>query len=101
MVPLTAYPGRPLRRFHIYILYIHSILIEEGFIQKTRQTVVVSVWGARSYAAMGIFVLNVQYCVHVVLFPLLLWGRGGDALCVDLYFKYKDIFNYFIFYFIC
>ena len=36
----------------------------------------------------------------VVLFLLLLWG-GGDALCVDLYFKFKDIFNYFIYYFIC
>ena len=39
-------------------------LIEEGFIQKTRQTVVVSVWGARSCAALGNFGLNVQYCVQ-------------------------------------
>ena len=36
---------------------------EEGFIQKARQTVALSVWGARSYAALGIFGLNVWYCV--------------------------------------
>ena len=38
--------------------------IEEGFIQKARQTVVVSVWGARLYATLGIFGLSVRYCVH-------------------------------------
>ena len=78
-------------------------LIEEGLIQKARQTVVVSVWGARSYAAMGIFVLNVQYCVHGHCnFPFtFVWGGGrGDALCVDLYFKFKDRFYYFDYYFI-
>ena len=42
--------------------------IEEGFIQKARQTVVVSVWGTRSYAALGIFGLNMQYCVHAVVY---------------------------------
>ena len=31
---------------------LRRILIEEVLIQKTRQTVVISVWGARSYAAM-------------------------------------------------
>ena len=63
------------------VFYLYSYLIEEGFIQKARQTVVVSVWGARSYAALGIFVLYVYSIVHaaVVLFPLLLWG--GDTLC--------------------
>ena len=72
-------------------------LLEEGFIQKARQTVVVSVWGSRSYAALGIFVLNVYSIVHaaVVLFPLLLWG---GMLYVDLYFKFKDRYNYFIYY---
>ena len=72
-------------------------LIEEGFIQKARQTVVVSVWGARSYAALGSFVLNVYSIVHaaVVLFPLLLWG---GILYVDLYFKFKDRYNYSIYY---
>ena len=59
-----------------------SATIEEGFIQKARQTVVVSVWGARLYAALGIFGLNVGYCVHsFVLFPLLFLGGGGDVLC--------------------
>ena len=37
--------------------------IEEGFIQKARQIVVISVWGARSYAALGLLSLNVRYCV--------------------------------------
>ena len=86
------------------------LTIEEGLIQKTRQTVVISDLGARSYAAMGIFVLNVhivQYCVHTtqpLYFSLYFCGGGGgggDALCVDLYFKFKDIFSYFIYYFIC
>ena len=51
----------------------------------------------------GIFVLNVQYIVYtaVVLFPFTFVGGGGDALCVDLYFKFKDSFNYFIYYLIC
>ena len=31
--------------------------IEKGFIQKARQTVVVSVWGARSYAAYWEFLV--------------------------------------------
>ena len=52
--------------------------IEEGLIQKTRQSVVISVWGARSYAAMGIFVLNVQYCVHShCTFPFNFVREGG------------------------
>ena len=50
-------------------------VIEEGFIQKTRQTVVVSVWGARSCAAQGIFGLNVLYPLL-----LLLGGGGGGFL---------------------
>ena len=51
--------------------------------------------GARSYAALGILGLNVCYCVHiVVLFPSLLLG-GADVFFVDLYFKFKDRFNYF------
>ena len=74
--------------------------IEEGFIQKTRQTVVVSVWGARSYAALGIFGLNVQYGVHsCCTFPFAFVGgveRGCLLFNVDLYFKIKDRFNYFI-----
>ena len=45
-------------------VYCTLLTIEEGFIQKTRQTVVVSVWGARSCAALGNFGLNVQYCVQ-------------------------------------
>ena len=54
--------------------------IEEGLIQKTRQTVVISVWGARSYAAMGIFVLNVQYCVHRrCTFPFTFVGGGWEG----------------------
>ena len=74
--------------------------IEEGFIQKTRQTVVVSVWGARSYAALGIFGLNVRYCVHsCCTFPFTF--VGGGMFYVDLHFKFKDRFNYFIYYFIC
>ena len=48
-------------------------------LQKTRQTVVVSVWGARSNAALGIFGLRVCSIVSVVLFPLLLLGGGGGG----------------------
>ena len=93
--------------------------IEEGFIQKTRQTVVVSVWGARSCAALGIFGLNVRYCVHYTAVTELLcftlyfcwgvggWGGGGVGRgdfvwrFVFWYLKFKDRFNYFIYYFIC
>ena len=65
------------------------------------QTVVVSVWGARSNAALGIVGLNVRYCVHsVVHFPFT-FVRGEGMFYVDLYFKFKDRFNYFIYYFIC
>ena len=42
--------------------YKYCSVIEEGFIQKARQTVVVSVWGARSNAALGMFGLHVRYC---------------------------------------
>ena len=28
-------------------------------------------------------------------------GEGGGMFYVDLYFKFKDRFNYFIYYFIC
>ena len=52
--------------------------IEEGFIQKARQTVIVSVWGVRSNAALGIFGQYVRYCVSSL----------------------KINFDYFIFYFI-
>ena len=56
------------------------ISIEEGFMQKARQTVVVSVWGARSNATLGIVGLNVQYCVHSVAhFPFTFVGGGGDV----------------------
>ena len=72
--------------------------IEERFIQKSRRTVVVSVWGARSYAAMGIFGLNVWYCVHShCTFPFTFVGGGGRGgmFYVDQYFKFKDKFYYF------
>ena len=64
--------------------YTVHYTIEEGLTQKTRQTVVVSVWGARSYAAMGIFVLNVQYCLHshcTFPFPFVGGGGGGMLMC--------------------
>ena len=73
--------------------------IEEGFIQKARQIVVISVWGARLYAALKICSLSVRYGVHSsgCTFPFTFVGRGGDVLLyVDLYFKLKDTFNYFI-----
>ena len=64
-------------------------IIEEGFIQKARQTVIVSVWGTRSYAAMGIFFgLNAWNCVHsCCTFPFTFVG-GGGMFYVDLYFKF-------------
>ena len=57
--------------------------IEEVFTQKARQTVVVSVWGARSNAALGMFGLHVRYCVDCCCtFSLcFFFGRGGDFLC--------------------
>ena len=56
---------------------LQYVSIEEGFMQKARQTVVVSVWGARSNATLGIVGLNVQYCVHnVVHFPFTFVGEG-------------------------
>ena len=74
--------------------------IEEGFIQKTRHTVVVSVWGARSFAALGIFCLNVRYCVQSCWVTFTFVGGGGEGVIFyeDLYFKCKDRFNYFICY---
>ena len=55
----------------------HIILIEEGFLQKARQTVVVSVWGARSYAALIMCGLNVRYCVYgCCTFPFTYVGGG-------------------------
>ena len=60
------------------VSFVKGCIIEEGFIQKTRQTVVVSVWGARSYAALGIFGLSVQYCVHsCCTFPFTFVGGWG------------------------
>ena len=64
------------------------------------QTVVVSVWGARSNAALGIVGMNVSYCVHLVLYIFPVVG-GGGMFYVDLNFKFKGRFNYFIYYFIC
>ena len=58
--------------------------IEEVFKQKARQTVVVSVWGARSNAALGMFGLHVRYCVDCCCtFSLcfFLGGGGSDFLC--------------------
>ena len=59
--------------------------IEEVFKQKARQTVVVSVWGARWNAALGMFGLYVRYCVHsccTITFSLcFFWGGWGDFLC--------------------
>ena len=65
--------------------------------QKARQTVVVSVRGARSNATLGIVGLNV-HIVYIVLyiFPLLLLGGGGRMFYVDLYLNFKYRFNYFI-----
>ena len=51
--------------------------------------------GGKIICRTGNFVLNVQYCV---LFPFNCvggGGGGGTALCVDLYFKFKDSFHYF------
>ena len=78
--------------------YCTVYTIEEGFIQKARQIVVVSVWGARSYAALKICSLNVRYGVHSsgCTFPFTFVGGGGGMSYVDLYFKFKDTFNYFI-----
>ena len=57
------------------------VIEEEGFIQKARQTVVISVWGARSYAELRICGLNVRYCVHhCCTFPFTFVG-GGEVLC--------------------
>ena len=45
-----------------------------------RQIVVVSVWGASSHAALGIFGLNVQNCVHsCCTFPFAFVGGGGGG----------------------
>ena len=67
--------------------------IEEGlYVQKARQTVVVFVWEARSYAGI---VYN-SCCTFLFIFV-----GGGGMFCVDLYFKFKDRFNKFIYCFIC
>ena len=70
-------------------------VIEEGFIQKARQTLVISVWGARSYAALRICGLNVRYCVHsCCTLPFYFCWRGWEGVFyVDLYFKLKERFN--------
>ena len=75
--------------------------IEEGFIQKARQTVVVCVWGARSYAALGIFWSECAVlCTQLLYFSLYFcWGVG--MIYVDLCFKFKDRFYYFLYYLIC
>ena len=76
--------------------------IVEVFTQKARQTVVVSVWGARSNAALGMFGLHVRYCVDCCCtFSLCFFLGGGVIFYVDLYFKFKDRFNDLIYYFIC
>ena len=64
---------------HIYILSAqqYHISIEEGFIQKARQTVIVSVWGGRLYAALRICCLNMWYCVHSLYFSLYFCWMGG------------------------
>ena len=81
---------------HIHIFMSSAQTIEEGFIQKARQTVVVSVWEARSYAALRIFGLSVRYCVHsCCTFPFTFVG-GGGMFYVDFYLKFNDRFNYFI-----
>ena len=43
------------------------VIIEEGSIQKTRQTVVVLDWGARSNAALGIFGVKVYSIVYIAV----------------------------------
>ena len=74
--------------------------IEEGFIQKTRHTVVISVWGARSFAALGIFLSECAVlCTELLGNLYFCWGGGeGVIFYEDLYFKCKDRFNYFICY---
>ena len=64
-------------------------VIEEGFIQKPRQKVVVSVWGDKIICRTGnLTVMCGIVYTAVVLFPLLLLeGGGGGMFCVDLYFK--------------
>ena len=76
--------------------------IEEGFIQKARLTVVVSVWGGkivcRTKNLWSECEVLYTHCCYTFPFTFV----GGDVLCtVDLYFKFKDKFNYFIYYFIC
>ena len=49
--------------------YLIPILIEEGFIVYTenKATVVVSVWGARSYAALGMFKDRFNYFIYYLI----------------------------------
>ena len=65
--------------------------IEEGSIQKTRQTVVVLDWGARSNAALGIFGVKVQHCVHSCC-TVFLYFCWGDVLCRFVF----QIFNTYL-----
>ena len=60
--------------------------IEEGFIQKARQTAVVSVWGTRSNATLGIFGLNVWFVYsYIVDFPFTFVVGRGDVLCIFVF----------------
>ena len=55
--------------------------IEEGSIQKARQTVVVLDWGARSNAALGFFGVKVKQCVQYRAVVLSLYFCWADVLC--------------------
>ena len=61
--------------------------IEEGSIQKTRQTVVVLDWGARSNAALGIFGVKVYSIVYIAVVQFS-FTFVGVMFYVDLYFKF-------------
>ena len=62
-------------------MFSRIITIEEGSIQKARQTVVVLDWGARSNAALGIFGVKVKQCVQYRAVVLSLYFCWADVLC--------------------
>ena len=64
-----------------------SQFIEEGSIQKTRQTVVVLDWGARSNAALGIFGVKVYSIVYIAVVQFS-FTFVGVMFYVDLPFKF-------------
>ena len=82
---------------------VRNLPYPEGLIQKTRQTVVVSVWGARLYPAMGICVLNVQYCVHTTqplyFSPFTFVGEGVGGM-LYVYICISSLKTYLIILFI-